>query len=227
MSKSLFLLSILLSLTLLIYSVGFVSAYQKLCLSNGQSVPSSKNPRYTCLHDSCQICVDNNNYPVHPSKCNSIGGCKIFEDNSKITSNNSQNTTDTNGTSDSQSQTNSTTSDSQTGSGGSGGGSGGGGGGGGRSGGGSGDGGSGGIISPPKLNNQTITNETPLILKTKEEFDNKSSEDSNNETKSKNNEENYFVLTGKNLTFLLFILLVGILAFNYGFKKFRNKEMEK
>src|SRR3989338_4130261 len=201
MSKSLFLLSILLSLTLLIYSVGFVSAYQKLCLSNGQSVPSSKNPRYTCLHDSCQICVDN----------------------SKITSNNSQNTTDTNGTSDSQSQTNSTTSDSQTGSGGSGGGSGGGGGGGGRSGGGSGDGGSGGIISPPKLNNQTITNETPLILKTKEEFDNKSSEDSNNETKSKNNEENYFVLTGKNLTFLLFILLVGILAFNYGFKKFRNK----
>lgn len=50
-----------------------VDAYQKLCLTYGQSVPSDENPRYTCWHDLCQICVTDNLYPAAPYRCS--GSC--------------------------------------------------------------------------------------------------------------------------------------------------------
>ena len=64
---------------IIIISVSFVSAYKRLCLTYGQSIPSDENPRYTCWHDSCQICVTDNNYPgVNPRHCNKIKGCELL-----------------------------------------------------------------------------------------------------------------------------------------------------
>ncbi len=62
-------------LFLILLSVNYISAYQRLCLTYGQSVPNEQNPRYTCWHDSCQICVTDNNYPTHPRYCNEVSGC--------------------------------------------------------------------------------------------------------------------------------------------------------
>ena len=60
-----------------VFAINIASAYQKLCLERGQSVPSQENPRYTCNHDQCQICVDDDYYPTHPSRCDD-GGCGPF-----------------------------------------------------------------------------------------------------------------------------------------------------
>ena len=50
--------------------ISFSSANKLLCLGYGQSVPSEENKKYTCWHDICQICVNDNNYPgVNPSSC--------------------------------------------------------------------------------------------------------------------------------------------------------------
>jgi hypothetical protein len=54
-----------------------VSAYKRLCLTNGESVPSNQNPMYTCHSDMCQVCVTDNNYPTHPGNCNTIAGCGV------------------------------------------------------------------------------------------------------------------------------------------------------
>lgn len=77
--KKNFLLPIFIIL-IVILSINFILAYQRLCLKYGQSVPNATNPRYTCYHDTCQICVDSNNYPTHPNRCNDIPGCQIFGD---------------------------------------------------------------------------------------------------------------------------------------------------
>ena len=61
-----------------LFLIGSVSAYQKLCLSYGQSVPNEENPRYTCWHDFCDICVTNDFYPSHPGNCKSITGCSTI-----------------------------------------------------------------------------------------------------------------------------------------------------
>lgn len=55
-----------------------ISAYQLLCLTDGDSVPSKQNPRYTCDHDLCQVCVTNNLYPTHPNYCEGIQNCNPF-----------------------------------------------------------------------------------------------------------------------------------------------------
>ncbi|MAG01875.1 hypothetical protein CMI42_00920 [Candidatus Pacearchaeota archaeon] len=68
----------LMFLIVLMLSVSYVSAYQRLCLNYGQSVPSDENARYTCFHDSCQICVTDSNYPTNPNKCNDVSGCLVF-----------------------------------------------------------------------------------------------------------------------------------------------------
>ena len=67
---------LVITLAFVIVSSG-VSAYRLLCLENGQSVPSDDNPRYTCHHSICQVCVTDNNYPTHFGFCNS-GACEPF-----------------------------------------------------------------------------------------------------------------------------------------------------
>jgi hypothetical protein len=62
----------------IILLVSNVSAYKRLCLKNGESVPSKSNPRYTCHASLCEICVTDNNYPTHPGFCNSAGGCGVI-----------------------------------------------------------------------------------------------------------------------------------------------------
>lgn len=57
-------------------AVSLVSAYTNLCLTKGQSVPSKENPIYTCRHDLCQLCVNDNNYPTLPQRCKNAGACK-------------------------------------------------------------------------------------------------------------------------------------------------------
>ncbi|MEM0465920.1 MAG: hypothetical protein QXW97_04450 [Candidatus Pacearchaeota archaeon] len=69
-----FILFSLVSLT------GFVFAaqskgYKNACLTYGESIPSIQNPRYTCKHDLCQVCVNSNNFPVHPSHCYDLPPC--------------------------------------------------------------------------------------------------------------------------------------------------------
>ena len=53
-----------------------VFSYQQLCLSEGQSVPSKENPRYTCQYDTCQVCVTDDLYPTLPARCNNIESCQ-------------------------------------------------------------------------------------------------------------------------------------------------------
>lgn len=56
----------------------FINAYELLCLSYGQSVPSDENPRKTCYHDTCIICVTDNYYPTHLGYCRDIESCTLF-----------------------------------------------------------------------------------------------------------------------------------------------------
>ena len=57
-------------LVLVVSLISFVGANKLLCLTNGQSVPSEENKRYTCWHDVCQVCVSDNNFPgVDPKSC--------------------------------------------------------------------------------------------------------------------------------------------------------------
>jgi len=58
-----------------LFSVSYVSAYQNLCLSYGESVPDANNPRYTCWHDTCQICVTDNLNPTNFDRCRDLGAC--------------------------------------------------------------------------------------------------------------------------------------------------------
>jgi|TARA_Y100000034_G_C6888865_1_gene408572 hypothetical protein len=55
-----------------------VFAYKLYCLNYGQSLPDAENPRYTCFHDTCQVCTTNLNNPTHPSNCNSKTSCQAF-----------------------------------------------------------------------------------------------------------------------------------------------------
>lgn len=73
--KTIILLMITVTVMLLLSNV---SAYQRLCLTKGQAIPSKQSPRFTCTHDLCEVCVDSKNYPVHPGNCNSISGCSVF-----------------------------------------------------------------------------------------------------------------------------------------------------
>ncbi|MEK6871339.1 MAG: hypothetical protein AABX16_00375 [Nanoarchaeota archaeon] len=74
-----------------LFLMGNAAAYQRLCLTSGQSVPNQQDSRYTCQSDRCEICVTDNNYPTNPSYCNSVKGCQLFntEDNNPLVTNNS------------------------------------------------------------------------------------------------------------------------------------------
>ena len=67
MKKQLLTLSII-TLVLLI-ATPFVTSYQQLCLTYGESIPPEGETRYTCRHDICQICVTDNYFPTAPYKC--------------------------------------------------------------------------------------------------------------------------------------------------------------
>ena len=70
--------SLTLIMTMLLL-VSYASAYKLVCLTYGQSVPSSQNPRYTCHSDVCQLCLTDTNYPTAPGYClhgGGTGGCE-------------------------------------------------------------------------------------------------------------------------------------------------------
>lgn len=60
---------------LILLSINLVLAYKWSCLTYGQSLPNSKNARYTCWHDSCRVCVTDNNYPTSFNKCKDSQEC--------------------------------------------------------------------------------------------------------------------------------------------------------
>tara|TARA_Y100000310_G_scaffold345787_1_gene469943 strand:- start:7569 stop:8648 length:1080 start_codon:yes stop_codon:yes gene_type:complete len=65
--------------TLIVLS-SLVSAagYTKLCMSDGESIPPGGNTLYTCNHDRCEICVNENYFPTLPSRCNDFPGCSFL-----------------------------------------------------------------------------------------------------------------------------------------------------
>ena len=74
-----FRLSIALLLISLI-SISNVSAYKLLCLTKGQTLPPNLNPpRFTCIHQTCQICVDDDLYPSDLSNCRSQAKCDPYK----------------------------------------------------------------------------------------------------------------------------------------------------
>ena len=75
-SKLLILTALLITILL---SINYVSAYKRLCLTYGESLPNSQAPIYTCWHDSCRLCVSDTNYPTHPARCNDIIGCETLD----------------------------------------------------------------------------------------------------------------------------------------------------
>ena len=73
-----FIILISVMLIIVLFSISQVSAYKRLCLVYGQSIPNAENPRYTCWHDQCQVCVTDLNNPARPSHCYDIEGCEAF-----------------------------------------------------------------------------------------------------------------------------------------------------
>lgn len=59
-----------------ILMTGNVLAYKLYCLNYGESLPDPENPRYTCFHDTCQVCTTDLDNPTHPGRCNSISVCQ-------------------------------------------------------------------------------------------------------------------------------------------------------
>lgn len=62
-----------------------VFAYKLYCLNYGESLPDEDNPRYTCFHDTCQVCATDANNPTHPAHCNNIGACQALDGNGNTT----------------------------------------------------------------------------------------------------------------------------------------------
>jgi len=61
-------------------SVNYVAAYQWVCLEYGESVPNPQNPRYTCWHDSCQLCVTDALNPTDFNRCAEAGPCQSLNE---------------------------------------------------------------------------------------------------------------------------------------------------
>lgn len=66
---------------IVLFSINYVSAYKRLCMTYGEIIPNSQNPIYTCWHDSCRVCVSENNFPTHPARCNEVIGCETLDGN--------------------------------------------------------------------------------------------------------------------------------------------------
>ncbi|MBR9703962.1 hypothetical protein GOV12_00995 [Candidatus Pacearchaeota archaeon] len=66
----------ILGIILIFVLISNASAYTYKCLTYGESVPDKQDPRYTCHSSTCQICVNNNNYPTHPGFCNEFEPCE-------------------------------------------------------------------------------------------------------------------------------------------------------
>lgn len=61
---------------LLILLTSFATAaYSYKCLTYGESVPSSENPRFTCNRQLCQVCVNTRNFPTHFGYCSDMEPC--------------------------------------------------------------------------------------------------------------------------------------------------------
>jgi hypothetical protein len=66
---------IIIALVIMILALNQVSAYQKLCLTKGQAVPSQEISRYVCFSDICQVCVTDTLYPTSPNRCETLTSC--------------------------------------------------------------------------------------------------------------------------------------------------------
>lgn len=71
--------------------VNYLSAYQLLCLTRNQGVPPApESPVFTCNHDICQICVNDNFYPANANSCSNIASCSpliLDQDNDGVPDN--------------------------------------------------------------------------------------------------------------------------------------------
>ena len=76
MEKKIIVISMvfLLVITLSVNALG----YRLLCLNYGQKIPTNENPRFSCWHDLCQICVADNNNPTNPNYCWESKGCELL-----------------------------------------------------------------------------------------------------------------------------------------------------
>jgi len=67
----------LLLFAILLISVSYVSAYQRLCLGYGEGIPGDD---YICWHTRCIVCVTDDFHPTHPNYCADITGCSALGD---------------------------------------------------------------------------------------------------------------------------------------------------
>jgi len=66
-------------LIVVVMSVSYVSAYQLLCLTHGQKLPPAPvKTRYTCDHDTCQVCVTNHYFPTDIGLCWNQANCNAY-----------------------------------------------------------------------------------------------------------------------------------------------------
>ena len=99
MKKQIIIASILLITLVLIINV---SAYESLCLTKGEIVPPFPSEvNYTCSHDVCVICTEDNLVPAGLPYCKKISNCKFLSEvlsQNSTEPTNSTNQTETNPT---------------------------------------------------------------------------------------------------------------------------------
>ena len=69
------IISVLAVVMIIVVLANNVYAYQKLCLTKGQVIPSEEVQRYKCKFDLCEVCTTDNLYPTAPGYCGGIAGC--------------------------------------------------------------------------------------------------------------------------------------------------------
>ena len=69
------IISVLAVVMIIVVLENNVYAYQKLCLTKGQVIPSEEVQRYKCKFDLCEVCTTDNLYPTAPGYCGGIAGC--------------------------------------------------------------------------------------------------------------------------------------------------------
>ena len=67
------------AMIILLCSLVSAADYNKLCLERGDSIVPGGPTLYTCNHDRCEVCVNENYYPTLPSRCNEVVGCSFLD----------------------------------------------------------------------------------------------------------------------------------------------------
>ena len=53
---------------------------RRLCLEEDQSIPTERNPRFTCESDLCVVCVDRRGNIIDLDKCDDVPECSPIQD---------------------------------------------------------------------------------------------------------------------------------------------------